>query len=195
MSVPVRRVGSADAAAVARILAEGFMADPVSRWLLPDDADRARRHEPFFRVFVDHALAYGTVYRTDVAAALWFPVDPAGAAAPPMPAAELAAALGPSLPRLEVLGELTAAVHPQTPHSYLPLIAALPGRHGSGHGTALLAHHLATLPVPAYLEASNPRSMPLYARFGFAPLPDVIRLPDGPTMRPMWRPAPPCTAR
>ncbi len=43
--------------------------------------------------------------------------------------------------------------------------------------------------VAAYLESSNPRNEPLYARYGFEPRP-AIALPDGgPRVTPMWRPA------
>lgn len=43
--------------------------------------------------------------------------------------------------------------------------------------------------VAAYLESSNPRNEPLYARYGFESRP-AIALPDGgPRVTPMWRPA------
>jgi hypothetical protein len=47
--------------------------------------------------------------------------------------------------------------------------------------------------VPAYLEASGARNRDLYLRLGFR-VTGEIRLPDGPSMWPMWRePAPaPC---
>ena len=184
----VRRATDADVADVIHILAVGFMADPVSCWLFPDEADRALRHEAFFRIFADYAFAYGTVYRTDSAAALWLTIDP-GAPDPPVPDGDLAAAVGPHLPRLGVLGALMSAEHPHDiAHAYLPFIAVLPEARNAGQGSALLAHHLGTLSTPAYLEASSARSIPLYERHGFvrqAP----IQLPDGPVMQPMWRPA------
>ena len=76
----VRRAGPAEASLLAGILAEGFMEDPVSRWLFPDAGDRASRHPAFFRVFVDHAIAHGTAYLTadGEAAALWLDIDPEG---------------------------------------------------------------------------------------------------------------------
>ena len=41
-----------------------FQTDPVSRWLFPDDTDRAMRHPGFFSVFLHHAITHGSVLRT-----------------------------------------------------------------------------------------------------------------------------------
>jgi hypothetical protein len=40
--------------------------------------------------------------------------------------------------------------------------------------------------APAYLEASEEALIPYYNRFGFDQIGE-IRIPDGPTMIPMWR--------
>jgi len=40
--------------------------------------------------------------------------------------------------------------------------------------------------LPAYLESSNPRNVPLYARYGFETIQE-IRLGEGPVLNLMWR--------
>jgi ribosomal protein S18 acetylase RimI-like enzyme len=63
--------------------------------------------------------------------------------------------------------------HPQEPCWYLPLIGVDPAHQGRGHGSALLRHALERVDrerLPAYLESSNPRNIPLYERHGFVRL-------------------------
>jgi GNAT superfamily N-acetyltransferase len=62
-------------------------------------------------------------------------------------------------------------------------------RQGRGIGSALLGAVLERCDregVPAYLEATCERNRDLYARHGFT-LRDEVRLPEGPTLWPMWR--------
>jgi GNAT superfamily N-acetyltransferase len=80
--------------------------------------------------------------------------------------------------------------HPPRPHHHLALLATRPGHQRAGLGTALLEHHhrhLDRYAIPAYLEASSPRSRNLYLRTGYEPLLPTIELPDGPSLWPMWR--------
>jgi hypothetical protein len=67
--VDIVRADVADADTVTGILSAGFQADPVSRWLFPDDTERERVHPLFFRPFVDMALADGEIYTADDRAA------------------------------------------------------------------------------------------------------------------------------
>jgi hypothetical protein len=78
-TVEVRRATPADLDAVATTLDLAFRDDPVSSWLFPDAADRARLHPGFMRLFAEAALEAGEVYVAGDAygAAVWFPVDPA----------------------------------------------------------------------------------------------------------------------
>jgi hypothetical protein len=82
-------------------------------------------------------------------------------------------------------------------HAYLPFVAVRPDRQGRGVGAALLEYQLRRLDtarLPAYLEASSPRSLHLYQRLGFTTLPTTIDLPGGPRLQPMWRDPQPATA-
>jgi ribosomal protein S18 acetylase RimI-like enzyme len=66
-----------------------------------------------------------------------------------------------------------------------------PARQGLGLGSAMLKAGLARVDadhLPAYLESSNPRNVPLYERFGFEVM-GVIQPEDFPPLIPMYRAA------
>jgi GNAT superfamily N-acetyltransferase len=91
------------------------------------------------------------------------------------------------------LGVLTKmeARHPREPHVYLPYIGVIPACQGRGMGASLLAPVLDECDksgLPAYLEASNPRSAVLYRRLGFDTV-DIIRPFGSPPIELMRRPA------
>ena len=85
--------------------------------------------------------------------------------------------------------EQMGAYHPHEPCWFLPLIGVDPARQGQGYGSALLRHALEQCDrdnVPAYLESSNPRNVPLYERHGFQAL-GSIQFGSSPTLVPMLR--------
>jgi ribosomal protein S18 acetylase RimI-like enzyme len=76
------------------------------------------------------------------------------------------------------------------PHWYLGYLGTRRGRQGQGLGTQLLREVLAGLDadgVPAYLESSNERNLPLYERNGFRVIGELQALGYGPTIWRMWR--------
>jgi hypothetical protein len=80
---------------------------------------------------------------------------------------------------------------PTMPHWYLPLMGVDPASQGSGRGAALLRETLAVCDrdgMPAYLEASSRRSVPLCERFGFR-CRGFLQVGSRPPITPMWRPA------
>ncbi|WP_424211831.1 GNAT family N-acetyltransferase [Streptomyces sp. BI20] len=189
----IRRAGPADRDAVARLLDVTFREDPVSSWVFPDPAHRARVHGAFLGVFVDVALEEGRIDLVEdgSAAALWLRVpagEPEGEDEVP---ARMRAVADPDNERCELVGRLTGAVHPTgEEHEYLLMIAVHPERQGEGLGTALMAPVLDACDreqVPAYLEASSERSRALYERLGWEFTGEAVRLPEGPLMYPMWR--------
>lgn len=83
------------------------------------------------------------------------------------------------------------AIHPTEPHYYLEVLGTDPARQGRGHGAAIMGHVLERADaegVGAYLESSKDLNVPFYRRFGFEVV-NEIRIPDGPTIWPMWREA------
>jgi GNAT superfamily N-acetyltransferase len=196
MGVAIRTAGEEDRELVVRLLDEAFQDDPVSGWVFPGEEYRRRTHHRLMAAFTDIVLAEGRVDVTEdgTACALWLSVpagdhgeDPADDEDP----AQLRAAVDPDNERVELIGRLTAEIHPAgRAHAYLWMIGVAPGHQGEGLGTALITSALDRCDregLPAYLEASNARSRELYERLGFALVDRPLDLPDGPQMWPMWR--------
>jgi GNAT superfamily N-acetyltransferase len=173
-------------------LVMAFADDPVMRWLLPTGWRTRGRH--FFRMEVAHSyLRHGACYADEAlgSVSLW---------APPgrwktggrdvlrqLPLALLA--LRGRVPAALGFASAMEKAHPDEPHWYLGLLGTRPDRQGRGLGAAVLAPVLErcdTEGVPAYLESSNPRNVPFYARLGFEPTGEV-RFRDAPPLIPMWR--------
>ena len=82
------------------------------------------------------------------------------------------------------------ALHPKEPHWYLCTLGTEPDRQGRGVGSSLLAEGLARVDeegMPAYLESSKERNLPLYARFGFEVVGEIRGPAGAPPMWRMWR--------
>ncbi len=196
-ATPAGRIVTATAADIpilAEVIAEAFLDLPPSRWLVPDRAERRRIWPGYFRIYVEHAMASGTVHTTPGrdAAALWIP---AGENPPDLPegyAATLAEITGPYLDRFT---EFDAALDQRHPtgfaHHYLAILAVRAHRQGRGTGTALLeAYHRlldTTIRQPAYLEASSERTRRVYLHRGYCDSGPPVVLPGGPSLFPMLR--------
>ncbi|MDK1345506.1 GNAT family N-acetyltransferase [Streptomyces sp. 378] len=196
MGVAIRTAGEGDRELIVRLLDEAFQDDPVSGWVFPGAEDRRAKHPGLMAAFTDIVLAAGRIDVTadGSACALWLSVpageDHDGDAEDEGPA-QVRETVDPDNERIEMIGRLTAAVHPTgRAHEYLWMIGVAPGRQGEGHGTALIEEVLDRCDregLPAYLEASSARSRKLYERLGFEPAGPALDLPDGPAMWPMWR--------
>ncbi|MGW0826520.1 GNAT family N-acetyltransferase [Streptomyces sp. NPDC002845] len=197
MGVAIRTAGEGDREQVVRLLDAAFDDDPVSVWIFPDAADRRTKHPRLMATFADVVFAEGRVDVTEdgTACALWLSVPASdgqgeGDGDEDGPA-RLREAIDPGNERIELVGRLTGEVHPAGgAHEYLWLIAVAPEHQGEGLGTALMRSVLDRCDregVPAYLEASNPRSRRLYERLGFVFTGRAVDLPDGPPLWPMWR--------
>lgn len=179
----------ADADGCLDVLALAFAADPGVRWMFPDATAYGAHFRAFARAFGGQAFALGTAEHIPArAVALWLPPG----ALPDEEALVQTVQLGaPPAARAQAL-ELFDAMgrwHPNEPHWYLPLIGAVPASQGRGLGAALLAHRLAKCDdegLPAYLEATSERSVPLYQRHGFEVL-TVLRVGTCPPIVPMVR--------
>jgi GNAT superfamily N-acetyltransferase len=200
MGVAIRVAGEADRELVVRLLDTAFQDDPVSNWVFPDPAHRRATHPKLMAAFTDVVLAEGRIDLAEdgSACALWLSV-PAGNhegegendGADEDGPAQLRAAVDPDNERVELIGRLTADIHPEgRAHAYLWMIGVAPERQGEGLGGALIESVLDRCDregLAAYLEASNARSRALYERLGFALTGRPLDLPEGPRMWPMWR--------
>lgn len=204
-TVEVVRARPADAVELSGLIATAFRDLPASVWLVPDQGAREELFPDYFRLYVDLALATGTVYTTPdrIAVALWIPFgareengghDDHAADYD----ARLAAVTGARVDRFRAFDAQLERHHPTGErHDHLAVLAVQPKLQGRGIGSALLRAHHRVLseqdePVAAYLEAASIDSRRLYARHGYRDLPKPIPFPDGvPTtsmMYPMWRP-------
>jgi GNAT superfamily N-acetyltransferase len=188
----VRELTSAEEQFATDLIVLAFAADPMARWTWPDASVYLAAMPRLVRAFGGKAFDGGSAWCAGDhdGVALWLPpgVEPDRE---PL-AAVMQSTLAPEqLEKASAVFEQMAAYHPHEPHWYLPLIGVDPARQGRGLGDALMAHALARCDrdhMPAYLESSNPRNIPLYRRHGFEPLGE-IRSGDSPSLVPMLRKA------
>ncbi|WP_066367113.1 GNAT family N-acetyltransferase [Herbidospora mongoliensis] len=175
----IRRADDTDRQTVVDVLTEAFTEDPIVRWLFPEPDQRAERLAGFYRTLLTHPAA--EVYLAgDEGASVWLTMT-----AGPPPHEDH------SDTRLSALARALDARHPDhEPHLYLACMGVISGRQGAGLGSALLRHRLERADpdgLPAYLEASSPRSRDLYRRHGFEEHGPPVRVADSPLLWPMWR--------
>lgn len=191
----MRPATAADADRVAELLTECFMDDPLTRWILPDPRARRAALPGFFAVFVELSLDHGGIrVAGDCDAALLY-LSPAGLAGAQRRDEEvqrrLAAAVGPGAAALLTILGLQAAHHPaHREHYYASFGCVRPDLQRRGCLTAMLGWLVERADregVPVYAEASSPGGAATCLRLGFAPVGTAITLPDGPTLRPLWR--------
>lgn len=194
----VQRATRGDADAVAAILARAFADDPVYRWFMRSGFPLALLQEHFSHEVSDY-LAAAEVYLASggAGAALW---RPAPGAQPSrllpllraMPG--LARYTGPRrLHRLWKLIRATEARYPRQPHRYLYLVGVEPEHQGLGVGSMLIRAGLEACErdeMPAYLESTTERNVPLYVRHGFHVVERLDLARGGPSLWLMWRDAP-----
>jgi len=190
---PPRLATHSDTDVVTRILVEAFHEDAMwGAWAFPDPDTRRHHRETVFRLLVQGAMRYPSVWLTadGTATALWIP--PGGS--------ELSAAQEETIDSVlrESLGarsgavlrafEMFAEARPTHPHYYLTLLGTDPAHRGLGLGQRLLRStldHVDLAGSPAYLEAADDL-VPMYQRFGFRVL-ERFDLDAGPTVNCMWR--------
>jgi GNAT superfamily N-acetyltransferase len=197
-SQSVRTARRDEAALLGEVLADAFAEDPVFAWLIPPHLNsRDHRMRTFFTSMSRGYLRLGKpCYLTGdaSAAALW-----AAPGAWAMPFSQIIAEAAPN--GLAFRRRLFRALRTQlqierlharqaSPHWYLGYLGTRRDRQGQGLGTQMLREVLAgadTEGVPAYLESSNERNLPLYQRNGFRVVGDLPALGYGPTIWRMWR--------
>jgi len=188
-----RRTAGRDLPMLVETLVAAFVDDPVMTWCVPDPERRPEILRALFEIAVDVNQPFGELYTTEplpVAGAVWVPsgCQPAGEHAEQLATGYIEAAEEYADRAVAVLDRM-AQCHPQEPHDYLFLLGTRPGWQSRGLGSALLRGVLDRCDRegrPAYLEASSEGNERLYRRHGFQVI-DEIRLPDGPTLWPMWR--------
>jgi GNAT superfamily N-acetyltransferase len=175
---------------VIAVITLAFSSDPMARWAFPDPATYLKVMPQVTRAFGGNGFAHGTAHLAGrgAAAAMWLPpgIQPDHE--------RLTALTGEHAPKeqqadMDRVFAQMETYHPSEPCWYLPPIGVDPTRQGRGYGSALLRHALeqcARDGMPAYLESSNPRNIPLYQRHGFEII-GAIQSGTSPTVVPMLR--------
>ncbi|MFI5008766.1 MAG: GNAT family N-acetyltransferase [Solirubrobacterales bacterium] len=191
----VSRAAPADVSNVAQTLGRAFHVDPVFTWLLAEDPGHLRILTRYFELFlnkvwIEQQETYTTV--DSVAAAVWclprqwhIGVRTLLGLAPAS-----VGVFGRHLPRVLRALAMVESKHPRLPHYYLAFVGVDPQWQGRGLGTAVLAPVLERCDreaMPAYLEASTPRSRALYERHGFAVTEELTFAKNAPPVWRMWR--------
>ena len=197
-SQAVRAARRDEAALLGEVLADAFADDPVFSWLVPPHLPgRDSRLRMVFASMSRGYLRQGKpCYLTSdaSAAALW---AAPGSWAMPLSQVILEAAPNGLAFRRRLLRALRTQQQIErlhaaqsAPHWYLGYLGTRRDRQGEGLGTQMLRQVLTGADadgVPAYLESSNERNLPLYERNGFRVVGELRALGHGPTIWRMWR--------
>jgi GNAT superfamily N-acetyltransferase len=186
---------SADLDVLADLLARAFHKDALTTWITPDDDRRAEILPGFFRIFLEISLEYDGIYtnrRRDAVLLFlppgaWHEVENRGVAL----SQRFAAILGDEVEMMAMISGLQAVHHPMgRPHYYISFGAVDPDRQRHGAMTALGDALLARADAEGmamYTETSSAGGTLAALRMGFQEVGVRIEIPNGPTLRPMWR--------
>lgn len=192
--VVVRRARADEVAALAGVLADAFLDDPIYSWLIPMVDTRRTRLQRFFtlqlRIF---GMGRGTAWTTpDLAGAAI--CTPPGQWRLPAPAAMrnfrgYGGVFGRNAARAFGYLMRVESQHVRGPHHYIAAVGVAPASQGKGLGTGLLRPTLDVCDkeqLPAYIEASSERNANLYERLGFVTTSE-LHYRDSPPLRLMLR--------
>jgi GNAT superfamily N-acetyltransferase len=194
---PSRPARASEVEHLVEILVVAFRTDPIWGVALARPDGRTDHLAPYWRLFVDGAMRFGTVHVTDDlgACAIWLPPgeDELDDARARRLDALLDDVMTPS--GLEAIhrlyGRFEASRGSQPDHAYLSLLATDPDRRGQGIGQRLLAADLERWDaqgVPTYLESTNPANDHRYERAGFRRIGGFGAVLDGAWVTAFWRP-------
>jgi GNAT superfamily N-acetyltransferase len=194
----IRSATAADRAGLADSLASAFAEDPLFNWMAGGVTGRA--FEPKVRIVFDAFLkidlerAEHLVF-TDgdgIGVAVWKAPNKwkmsSGDMLRAFPA--MLRAFGTKAPRMIGAFNAIEKVHPKEEHYYLEALGTRQDMQSKGVGSAVIRHMLDrcdTEGVPAYLESSNVRNVPFYARHGFETTGEIVVGKGAPTVTAMWR--------
>ena len=194
----IRRATPADRATLAATLASAFAEDPLFNWMAGGKTGAA--FEPKVRLVfdtflkLDLARSEHLVFADDdgIGVSVWKAPNnrkmPNGDMVRAFPS--MLRAFGTKAPRM--IGAMTAIekVHPKEEHYYLEALGTRQDMQSKGVGSAVIGDMLARCDAegtPAYLESSNLRNVPFYARHGFVPTGEIVCGKGAPTVTDMWR--------
>ena len=168
----VQVIKAGERARAVDVLGDAFHADPMLRWLYPDEAGYLAHASTFMVAYAGQAFELGTAWRLGDfdAVALWLPPGVLGSEAANDVVLETTTP-DVAADALAVFGQLDGDI-PAFDHWYLAWLGVPSARSGRGLGSALIRACLETVDaahMPATLDTPNARTLPLYERHGFAP--------------------------
>jgi hypothetical protein len=194
----IRSAAPADRTKVVASLASAFADDPLFNWMAGTGPGKPL--EPKLRILFDafvkleFAKSEHLVIADEdcIGVAIWKAPNQwkmsTGEMVRTMPA--MLRAFGAKAPRM--IGALSAIekAHPKDEHYYLEALGTRQDMQSKGVGSGVLRHTLDrcdTEGMPAYLESSNVRNVPFYARHGFVTTGEIVVGKGAPTVTAMWR--------
>lgn len=191
----VRRAIAADIDRAADMLGRAFSDDPLILHLVRKE--RPKKLPRLFKLLFKMGMPFGACDVTEgcESAAIW---RPPGKWAIPVwqyvtNGPEFLSLFGTGALSVMATMDQIEKVHPKEPHWYLQAIGTDPDKQGKGYGGIVMRHQLSQADaqgLPAYLESSKEKNIPIYASFGFE-VTREIRVKDGPVLYAMWRKARP----
>jgi hypothetical protein len=185
----------ADTDILATMLADAFHNDALTRWITPDEDRRRAQLPDFFRVFLDISLRYDAVYTNASRDAALLFLPPGGWEETEKRGVELSQRfeeiLGDDVEAMATISGLQAIHHPTgRAHYYVSFGGVNPHNQRRGAMTTLLKALIDRADVEgfgSYTEASSAGGAFAARRAGFSEIGHKIAIPNGPTLRPMWR--------
>ncbi len=189
----IRLAQLADLERLSLVLAQAFYLDPFYQWFFPDQAQRLKKCQRLFTVFLKDLIPQKTVFTSSgvEGSALWM--------SPEWVRNNWKSQLKEAVQIFPILGSrilygiywqsIIESKHPHYPHWHLFLLGVLPEHQGKGIASALLQPMLTMCDaerLPIYLDTGNRKNVPIYQHRGFK----IIReanLPDGPAVFQMVR--------
>jgi GNAT superfamily N-acetyltransferase len=194
----IRAATAADRDELAKSLASAFSEDPLFTWMT--GAGPNQSIEPKLRIVFDAFLKLDLarpehLVFTDeerIGVAIWKAPNQWKTSTSDMLRAlpAMLRGLGTKTPRM--MGAFTAIekVHPKEEHYYLEALGTHQDMQSKGVGSTVIRAMLDRCDaegMPAYLESSNLRNVPFYARHGFEATGEVVVGKGAPTVTAMWR--------
>jgi ribosomal protein S18 acetylase RimI-like enzyme len=189
-----RAAARSDAERISQTLARAFFDDPLICFLLADERTRPQKMPRLFKLLFKLGLPHGACDVTGgyEAVALWRPPGkwhiPFYQYITNGPAFLGVFGPGKGLRAMSVM-DVIEKRHPKEPHYYLQVLGTDPAKQGKGYGGVAIRRQLAVADaahMPCYLESSKESNIPIYRSFGFE-VTGEIKVPNGPTLWPMWR--------
>ncbi len=190
----IRRAEESDLETCVATLSEAFANDPVLNWVFRS----TELYPNYFRLLLREVyLPRGIIHMDEHGrgAAIWLPPEERFDVAPRWSLLKFGLQLTlregvlPLL-RMRQMSRVYHAQLPREPYYYLQFIGVRAAYQGRGLGATLLEHGAQMCEehnMPAYLESSNERNIPLYERHGFRILNTQAVASRGPAAWFMWR--------